>query len=216
MEAGAVQTGSEREWWLRALGVLVSPRSTFAALRDESPEALDARQEVVLALVFLAGIGGVLATPGVGTLMDDPRRDAITVAVIVFVAGALYGAATYWLGGGALAVGIRAAGGAGSARGSRHLLAFAAAPLAFELFVVWPVRLAVYGDHVFHSGGRDAVSDGRWVFYGADAAFSVWAMTLLVFGVMTVHAWPLIRTLGAIVLTVLALVALGIVFRFAL
>ena len=40
-------------------------------------------------------------------------------------------------------------------------------------------------------------------------------MGLLVFGVMTVHAWPLVRTLGAIVLTVLALVALGILFSLA-
>ncbi len=176
---------------------------------------MDARQEVVLALVFLAGIAGVLATPGVGTLMDDPRRDGITVAMIVFIAGALYGAATYWIGGGALAVGIRGAGGAGTARGARHVLAFAAAPLALALFVVWPIRLAAYGDHVFHSGGRDSISAGRWVFYGADVAFSLWAMGLLIFGVMTVHAWPLVRTLGAIVLTVLALVALGILFSLA-
>ena len=91
--------------------------------------------------------------PGVGTLMDDPRRDGITVAMIVFIAGALYGAATYWIGGGALAIGIRGAGGAGTARGARHVLAFAAAPLALALFVVWPIRLAAYGDHVFHSGG---------------------------------------------------------------
>jgi hypothetical protein len=212
VEAGTVPGGTERDWWLRSIGVLITPRSTFLALRDESRESMDARQEVVLALVFLAGIAGVLASPGVGTLMDDPRRDAITVAVIVFIAGALYGAATYWLGGSALAVGIRGAGGAGTARGARHLLAFAAAPLVLELVVIWPVRLAAYGDHVFHSGGRDSVSDGRWIFYGADVAFSVWAMGLLILGVMTVHAWPLVRTLGAIVLTILALVALGIVF----
>lgn len=215
MEAEAAPRSSEREWWLRSIGVLITPRSTFLALRDESKAALDARQEVVLALVFLAGIAGVLASPGVGTLMDDPRRDGVTVAVIVFISGALYGAATYWLGGGALAVGIHGAGGAGTARGARHLLAFAAAPLALELFVIWPIRLAVYGDHVFHSGGRDSISAGRWFFYGADAAFSIWAMGLLILGVMTVHAWPIIRTLGAIVLTVLALVALGILFALA-
>ncbi len=215
MEAETAPRASEKDWWLRSIGVLLTPRSTFLALRDESKEAMDARQEVVLALVFLAGIAGVLASPGVGTLMDDPRRDAITVAVIVFIAGTLYGTATYWLGGGALALGIRGAGGAGTTRGARHLLAFAAAPLVLELIVVWPIRLAVYGDHVFHSGGRDSISAGRWVFYGADAAFFTWAAVLLVIGVMTVHAWPLVRTLGAIVLTILALVALGIVFALA-
>jgi len=215
MEAQAAPRSTERDWWLRSIGVLITPRSTFLALRDESKQALDARQDVVLALVLLAGIGGALALPGTGTLMDDPARDGITIAVILFIAGALYGAATYWVGGSALALGIKGAGGAGTARGSRHLLAFAAAPLALELFVVWPIRLAVYGDHVFHSGGRDSISAGRWVFYGADIAFSLWAMGLLILGVMTVHAWPLLRSLGALLLTVLALAAVGIVFAYA-
>jgi Yip1 domain len=215
MEAQTAHRTSEKDWWLRSIGVLITPRSTFLALRDESDEALNARQEVVLALAFLAGIGGVLASPWSATLMDDPARDAVTVAVLVFIAGGLYGAATYWVGGSALALGIHSAGGAGKTRGARHLLAFAAAPLALAL-VLWPIRLAVYGDHVFHSGGRDSISDGRYVFYAADIAFSVWAMGLLILGVMTVHAWPLIRSLGAIVLTILALVALGVVFALAL
>ncbi len=82
--------------------------------------------------------------------------------------------------------------------------------------MLWPIRLAVYGDHVFHSGGRDSISAGRYVFYAADIAFSLWAMGLLILGVMTVHAWPFVRALGAIVLTILALVALGVVFALAL
>jgi hypothetical protein len=53
------------------------------------------------------------------------------------------------------------------------------------------------------------------VFYGADIAFSLWAMGLLILGVITVHAWPLLRSLGALLLTVLALAAVGIVFAYA-
>ena len=33
----------QKEWWLRALAVFQSPRGTFAALRDGSDEAAEAR-----------------------------------------------------------------------------------------------------------------------------------------------------------------------------
>ena len=44
----------EREWWLRVLAVLRSPRAVFVALRDVTQEELDARSEPVLALVLEA------------------------------------------------------------------------------------------------------------------------------------------------------------------
>ena len=40
-------------------------------------------------------------------------------------------------------------------RQARHVLAFASAPVALSLLVLWPVRLAVYGEDVFRTGGSD-------------------------------------------------------------
>ncbi len=208
----AARASRERDWWLRTLAVFQSPVTVFAALRDDSREAAEAREEPVLALALLAGIAGVLATPTVGDLLDNRERDAIVVAVLIFLAGGLYGVATYWLGGGALHVGVRAAGGGGSYRQARHILAFAAAPLALALVFVWPLRLAVYGGDLFRDGGADESGTDRWVFEAAEATFFLWGTALLVVGVKTVHAWPVIRTLGALALAALALVSVGLVF----
>ena len=206
------QAALERDWWLRTLVVLTNPRSVFVALRDDSRPAAEARQEPVLALVLLAGMAAVLASPSTADLLDDGSRDRLVVAVLVFLAGGLSGAATYLLGGGALAIGIRAAGGEGTYRSARHLIAFAAAPLALSLFVLWPLELAVYGSDLFRTGGGDEDGAGRWIFQALEVGFVAWAAVLLVLGVMTVHAWPLVRTLGAVVLAGLALVALGVAF----
>jgi hypothetical protein len=202
----------EKQWWLRAFAVFTSPTPVFAALRDDSDEAAEARQEPVLALLLLAGIAGVLATPTVGDLLDDPRRDGLVVAVLMFLAGALYGIATYWLGGGALALGIRAAGGVGSYRQARHLLAFAFAPLALALVVIWPLRLAAYGGDLFRDGGSDESGGARWAFEAVELAFFAWAAALLVLGVKTVHDWPVVRSLGALALAALALICFALVF----
>jgi hypothetical protein len=202
----------ERDWWLRAFAVFASPRAVFAALRDDSDAAASARAEPVLALTLLAGIAGVLATPTVGNLLDDPLRDGLVVAVILFLAGGLYGLATYWVGGGALAVGIRSAGGVGSYRQARHVLAFAVAPVALALFLVWPLRLAAYGGDVFRDGGADERGAARWLFEAGEVAFFGWAAVLLVLGVKTVHDWPLVRAVGALALGGLALVCLALVF----
>ena len=204
---------AEKEWWLRALAVFGTPRVTFAALRDDSREQADAREEPVLALALLAGIAGVLAAPSFGDLLDSRERDAVVVAVLVFLAGGLYGTATYWIGGGALYLGARAAGSNGSYRQARHLLAFAAAPLALSLLVLWPVRLAVYGGDLFREGGADETGAVRYVFEGLEGAFFVWATALLVVGIGTLHDWPLVRSLGALVVAVLALFALGVLFN---
>jgi hypothetical protein len=209
---GTPQATLERDWWLRALVVLTNPRSVFVALRDDSRPAAEARQEPVLALVLLAGMAAVLATPSTADLLDDGTRDGIVVAVLIFLAGGLYGAATYLIGGGALAVGIRAAGGESTYRAARHLVAFAAAPLALSLFVLWPLELAVFGSDLFRTGGGDETGAGRWVFQGLEAAFVAWAAALLVLGVVTVHAWPLVRALGAVVLAGLALLAVAVAF----
>jgi hypothetical protein len=213
-EAGVPGTRSrDREWWLRTLAVFTSPTSTFAALRDPDPEDAAAREEPILALILLAGIAQFLAMPateeGLFRLRDP---DGLTIAVFVFVVGSLYGVATYWLGGGALRLGIRGAGGAGDYRLARHILAFALAPLVLSSLVLWPVRLAIYGTDLFESGGADESGAGYWVFEGLELALFGWAALLLLVGLRTVFAWPIVRALGALGLALLALVCLGLVF----
>ena len=61
-----------REWWLRTLAIFQSPRPVFVALRDDSREAAEARQEPVLLLLLLAGVAGILVSPTTGTLMNNP------------------------------------------------------------------------------------------------------------------------------------------------
>jgi hypothetical protein len=208
--ASTAKPSLERAWWLRTLAVFQSPRAVFAALRDDSEEAVEARQEPVLALVLLAAMAGVLTSPSTGRLMDNPDRDGLVVAVLVFLAGIMYGLAGYWIGGGAVYVGARAAGSTRSYRQSRHILAFATAPLALSLLALWPVEIAVYGADLFRTGGSDEGA-GHWVFRAIEAGFYLWSFALLVLGVRAVNRWPVVRSLGAVGLTAFALAAVALV-----
>jgi hypothetical protein len=145
----------QKEWWLRALAVFSSPRGTFAALSDDSPDAAEARQEPTMAIVILAGIAGILSTSLAGRLLDDPNNDGLNVAVWAFLGGAFYGLLAYW-GGGLLVYAIAAAVRVrASYRQARHIVGLAMAPVALSLVVVWPVRLGIYGEDVFRTGGSD-------------------------------------------------------------
>ncbi|MBA2356954.1 MAG: hypothetical protein H0V84_00830, partial [Actinobacteria bacterium] len=114
----------DREWWLRALLVLQRPRPVFAALADDSDEAAGARQEPVTALVFLAGIGSVLATGAAGRLLDNPSDDydALLIAVWAIVGGGIYGIASYFVFGGVVLGLLRALDSRASYRQARHAL----------------------------------------------------------------------------------------------
>lgn len=201
----------ERAWLLRALLVLQSPRAVFAALRDDSDEAARARQEPVTALVGLAGIAGVLWTAVAGRLLDDPAVDELLVGVWAFVGGGIYGVFSYFAGGALLFLGLRSAGSAGTFRRARHLLAFALAPVALSLFVVWPLRLAAHGGDVFRTGGDDRGA-GDALFLALQLGFVAWSAALLVVGTRTVHAWPWRRALEGVALAAAlpALVALAV------
>ena len=204
VDAGRAELSPEKAWWLRTLAVFQSPRAVFAALRNDSDEEAGARSEPVLAIVFLAGIAGVLSARETGRLLDYWEFDVLLVAVVAFLSGGFYAFVTYWLGGALLHLGIRAAGGAGSYRLSRHVLGFAAAPLALSLLLLWPVRLAVYGDDSFHRGGADE-GTGFWIFTGLSLAFAAWAGGLLVLGVSVVQRWTIGRALVSVALIVLTL-----------
>jgi hypothetical protein len=199
-----------RDWWLRTLLVLQRPRPVFVALRDDSKEAVSNRAEQVLLIVLLAGIASVLSTRTAAHLMDSGDYDGVLVAVWAFLAGAIYGAFAYFVFGALLHAAVRALGSQGSYRRSRHVLAFAAAPLALSL-VVWPVKLALYGDALFHTGGADAGTGGR-IFASFDLLFVAWSFALLVAGVRAVHGWTWTRAAAACSLAVALPLALGLAF----
>ena len=207
------QAARDREWWLRTLAVFQAPRAVFAALRSEAPEDVEARQEPVLALVLLAGMAGVLVAPSTGRLLNESLVDnsMAVVAVLVFITGALYGTATYWIGGAALYVGLRGAGSKGSYMRARHVLAFAAAPLVLGLLFVWPVRIAVYGSDLFRSGGSDT-GTGNVVFEAILGAIGLWAAGLLVYGISVVERWSVVRSLVALALVVLSVLVITFPF----
>jgi hypothetical protein len=201
----------DREWFLRALLVLQAPRPVFAALRDDSDESAHARQEPVLALIWLAGIAGVLATSVARTLLDDSARDGLVVAVWAFIAGGLQGALVFWLGGALVYGAALALGGQGSYRRARHLVAFACAPLALSLVVLWPVGLAAFGGDLFRSGGADSGRAGD-VFFWTVLAFGVWALGWLVLGTRAVHGWTWARALATVAIASAPVALLALVY----
>lgn len=210
-QAPAQSQSLRKEWWQRVPMVLTSPWSVFAAMRDDSDPVANAQQEPALLLIFLSGIAAVLTfSVSANEFLDDPAVDGLLVAVLAFLGGGIYGFAGYWLGGGALYWGQRGAKGEGSYRQARHLLAYALTPLALSLFVVWPVRLAMYGSDNFRTGGADDATP-RWVFTGITFAFLAWSLGLVLLGVREVNGWTVVRSLGALLLTVTALLMVAVV-----
>jgi len=202
----------ERAWLLRALLVLQAPRSVFRALREDDDQSAHARQEPILALCVLAGIGGVLGTTVAGRLLDDPALDNVTVALWAFLGGAVYGVAGYWIVGGFVWGAARGLGSLGTYRRARHVVAFAAAPLALSLFVLWPVGLAAFGSDLFRSGGSDSGSGGE-LFDAAQIAFVGWSVGLLVVGVRAVQGWSWQRAAATVALALAPVALLVVVER---
>lgn len=187
----------ERSWWLRAPAVLVAPRPVFVSLRDDSEEAVEARQEPITAIAALAGIAGVLATPVARTLLNDGSITVSVIPVWAFFGGIVYAVAVYWLGGGLLFGAARRFGSLGSYRRARHLLVLSATPIALTLFTVWPSRIAIYGENLFRTGGPDW-GPGDRVFGGIIFAAFAWSAVLLVIGVRSVHGWSWARSLATV------------------
>lgn len=189
MNAAAEQTPSlQREWWLRALAVIQSPGAVFTAMRDDSDEAAGARAEPLTAIVLLAGMAGVLSASVAGRLLDQLDLDRLAVLIWAFLGGGAYGLLVFWLGGAFLRVAWRRLGGAGSYRQARHVLGFAAAPLALSLLLVWPIRVTLYRSDLFRSGGADTGIGDR-LFEGLAVLAFLWALALVVVGVRALHDW---------------------------
>jgi hypothetical protein len=187
----------ERSWWLRAPAVLVAPRAVFVSLRDESPEAVEARQEPLTAIAGLAGISAVLGSPIARQLLNDASFSVSLIPVWAFLGGVIYAVAVYWLGGGLLFGAARRFGGLGSYRRARHVLALSGAPLALALFTLWPLRIAIYGQDLFRTGGTDW-GPGDRIFGGLLYFAFAWSAVLLVVGVRSVHGWSWGRSLASI------------------
>ena len=189
----------ERSWWLRTPLVLVAPRAMFASLRDESDEAVQARQEPLLLIATFAAISVVLVSPTFRRMLNDGAVSLVLIPVLAFVAGSLYAATVFWLGGGLLYGAARRLGGEGSWRRARHVLALAATPLALSLLTFWPIRIAVYGQDLFRTGGDD-YGRGDAVFGGVFLGFVAWSIWLLLVGVRAVHGWTWGRAAATVAL----------------
>ena len=136
-----------------------------------------------MAIVILGGIAGVLTTSLAGRLLDDPNYDGLNVAVWAFLGGAFYGFVAYWLGGllvYAIAAAVRVRS---SYRQARHVVGLAMAPIALSLLVVWPVRLGIYGEDVFRSGGSDAGA-GDTLFEVLIVGSFAWSFALVALGLI--------------------------------
>jgi hypothetical protein len=189
----------ERSWWLRAPAVLVAPRAVFVSLRDESEDAVEARQEPLVAIAGLAGIAAVLGSPVARQLLNDASFSVSLIPVWAFFGGVVYAVAVYWLGGGLLYGAARRFGGLGSYRRARSLLALSAAPLALALFTLWPVRIAIYSEDLFRTGGTDW-GPGDRTFGGLFYFAFAWSAILLVIGIRAVHGWSWARSVATFAL----------------
>lgn len=197
MQDAVAKPDPTRAWWLRVLALLQSPRAVFAALREEDEDDVHARQEPVATIAALAGIAILLATPSARRLANSPEFDALGIAVWLFFGGVLNALGLYWILGALLHGGGRALGSQGSYRRARHVLGFAATPLALSLLLFWPVRIAVYGFDLFRTGGDDfgAADTGFGVVF---LGFVAWTGVLLLLGVRTVHGWSWPRAVAAV------------------
>jgi hypothetical protein len=167
------------------------------ALRDDSREAAEARQEPLMAIAGLAGIAGVLGTPVARGLLNNAGTTPIVVAVWAFLGGLAYAVGVYWLGGGLLYGAARRFGSLGSYLRARSVLALSSAPLALALFTLWPVRIVIYGQNLFRTGGDD-FGRGDRIFGGLLYLAFAWCAILLVIGVRSVHGWTWPRSLATV------------------
>jgi hypothetical protein len=199
----------DREWWARTLAVLVRPREVFHALRaDDSPEGAAARQEPLLAVIWLAGIAGVLLSSAAAHFLDNFDVDKPVLAVYAFIAGGIYGVVGYWIAGAAVYVGLKGAESQDPVyRRARHVVGLAVVPVAVSL-LVWPVRLALYGSDLFRSGGSDT-GGGDVAFRVVLLVFVAWSLALLVVGVRTTEQWSWRRSLAAVALATAVLGLFG-------
>jgi hypothetical protein len=193
------------------LRVLAAPASVFVWVRDDSDEAAAARQEPITAVVFLSGISIFLSTRTAGRLFDDFEFDWLLVVVEAVVAGLLVGIQNFWILGGAVYLGGKAADSAASYRQARHVTGLALAPFVLALIFVWPVRLAMFGADVFRSGGSDQGA-AEVVFRTIDLGLLAWSAALVYLGVRALNGWSWLRSLAGIAVAAVFFTLLVLLF----
>jgi hypothetical protein len=199
----------ESEWWRRLPLVLYAPRAVFAELRDESREAADVRQEPLVALLFVAGISMFLSLVALEPPYEHYRElSGLTLTLQSILGGLLVGLSNFWLGGALVYLGARGLGATSGYRLARHITGFATAPFILALVLVWPVRLALYGDDLFRSGGSDDGTGGD-VFRGIDALLLLWTLALVLIGIRETQRWPWSKTAAAFGIAALFAVLFG-------
>ena len=173
--------------------VLQRPASVFAAMRREDEQEL--RQEPLLAIIFLAGIAGVLSTNLAGACSTTSRSTRSGSRCGRSSRAGSTGSSGYFVLGALLFIGEKSAGADTSYVRSRHVLGYACVPLALSL-LAQPVKIAAYGEDAFKSGGSDT-GFGAHVFEAIELVALVWCAVLLVIGVRTVNSWSWWRALAA-------------------
>jgi Yip1 domain len=121
----------------------------------------------------------------------------LILPIWAFLGGSAYALAVYWLGGGLLFGAARRLGSLGCYRRARQLLALSTAPLVLSLVTLWPLRIAIYGEWYFRTGGND-YGTGDHVFNLVALAVFVWCAVLLAIGVRAVHGWTWARSLATV------------------
>lgn len=200
---------ASRAWWRRVPQVVTAPRAVFTALAETDDADVDARSEPVLAITILAGIAAVLLVPAWGTVMDDQSVDVLVLLVVTFVGGLFYGAAGYFLLGLALWLGAKAVAVDPPFKLARHIVAFAAVPLALSLVVLVPVIAIAFGTDWFRTGGTDE-GTGRVVVTAIGLVFAAWSTALVAVGLRTTFRLPWRGVLGALALASVLVAAFAV------
>jgi Yip1-like protein len=199
----------EREWWARLPRLLYAPAEVFAELRDESVEVADARQEPLVAVGFLAGIGIFFASFALEQPYDRYRElSALSLTVETIIGGALVGLSVFWVGGAIVYLGARGLGALSGYRLARHIVALASVPFILVLVFAVPARVGLYGFDLFRAGGNDSGA-GADVFIAIDALAAVWTLALALIGIRTTQRWSWGRSAAALAVAALFAVLVG-------
>jgi Yip1 domain len=199
----------EREWWARLPRLLHAPTQVFAELRDESVEAADARQEPLVAVGFLAGIGIFFASFALEQPYDRYRElSALSLTVETIIGGALVGLSLFWVGGAIVYLGTRGLGALSGYRLARHIVGLAGAPFILVLVFAVPVRIGLYGFDLFRAGGSDGGA-GADVFIAVDALAAAWTLVLTLIGIRTTQRWSWGRAAAALGVAALFAILVG-------
>ncbi len=190
--------------------MLFAPAEVLSELEDESREAADARQEPLVAILFLAGIAMFVGLAAIEPPYDRYHTD-FSVFNLVFesiLGGALVAISNFWLGGALVYLGTRGLGALTGYRQARHLAGLATAPFVLALVLVVPIRVAVYGTDLFRAEGGDA-STGGHIFIAIDALLLAWTLALLLVGIKVTQRWSWGRAAAALGVAALFAILLG-------